>query len=96
MNFDAESNDTLVYKNEKCYKTIANGYPLNSFAMRVCNNRLQFPTIAVLDEQMNHLDALNAFFNPDMLKPVLKYYAEDKFKIMNWQDYINTQNNPKK
>jgi hypothetical protein len=52
--------------------------------------------MAVLDEQMNHLDALNAFFNPDMLKPVLKYYAEDKFKIMNWQDYINTQTNPKK
>lgn len=96
MNFDAESNDTLVYKNEKCYKTNANGYPLNSFAIKVCNNRLQFPTMAVLDEQMNHLDALNAFFNPDMLKPVLKYYAEDKFKIMNWQDYINTQTNPKK
>jgi thioredoxin-related protein len=96
MNFDAESNDTLIYKNEKCFKTATNGYPLNTFAFKVCNNRLQFPTIAVLDEKLNHLDALNLFLSPENLGPILKFYAEDKFKTMNWQEYLKSTVKEKK
>lgn len=96
MNFDAENNDTLIYKNEKCFKTIINGYPLNTFALKVTNNRLQFPTISILDEKLNHLDALNSFVSPETLKPILKYYAEDKFKTMNWKEYTNSINSSKK
>jgi thioredoxin-related protein len=96
MNFDAESNDTLIYKNEKCFKTILNGYPLNTFALKVSNNRLQFPTIAVLDEKLNHLDALNSFVSPETLAPILRFYAEDKFKTMNWPEYIESKLKTKK
>ena len=87
INFDAESNDTIVFKNEKHFKQLVNGYPLNTFALRVSNNKLQFPTIAMLDEQGNTLDALNVFLTPQNLMPILHYYAEDKFKIMSWQDF---------
>lgn len=87
INFDAESNDTIYFKNEKHFKQLVNGYPLNTFALRVSNNRLQFPTIAVLDEQANTLDALNVFLTPQNLMPILHYYAEDKFKTMSWQDF---------
>lgn len=96
MNFDAESNDTLVYKNEKCFKTILNGYPLNTFAVKVTNNRLQFPTIAILDEKLNHLDALNSFVSAETLAPILRFYSEDKFKTMNWQEYIQSTLKAKK
>jgi thioredoxin-related protein len=93
MNFDAESNDTLIYKNEKCFKTTTNGYPLNTFAFKVSNNRLQFPTIAVLDEKLNHLDALNLFLSPENLAPILRFYAEDElariFKINGKRKKIN-------
>ena len=96
MNFDAESNDTLIFNNEKCFKTLINGYPLNTFAIKVSNNRLQFPTIAILDEKLKHIDALNSFVSPETLKPILKFYAEDKFKTMNWQEYLNSSTNSKK
>lgn len=92
INFDAESNDTIVFKNEKHFKNASNGYPLHSFAFKVANNRLTFPTIAVLDNQFNNLDALNVFLTPNSLLPILKYYAEDKFKLMSWADYINNYN----
>jgi thioredoxin-related protein len=90
MNFDAESNDTIIYKNEKYYKNLINGYPLNTFALKITNNRLQFPTIAVLDDQLNNLDALNTFLAPDALAPILRFYHEDKYKTMNWQDYLQS------
>jgi thioredoxin-related protein len=96
MNFDAESNDTIVFKGEKCFKTLLNGYPLHTFALRATNNRLQFPSIAVLDEKQNTLDALTMFLTPKTLLPILKYYDEDKFKTISWADYIKAYNEPKK
>lgn len=90
INFDAESNDTIIFKNEKHFKQLVNGYPLNTFAIKVSNNRLQFPTIAVLDEQANTLDALNVFLTPKNLMPILHFYAEDKFKTTSWQDYLKS------
>lgn len=96
VNFDAESNDTIMFKGEKCFKTIMNGYPLHTFALKATNNRLQFPSIAVLDAQQNTLDALNAFLTPKALLPILKYYAEDKYKTVSWADYIKAYNEQKK
>lgn len=96
INFDAESNDTILFKGEKCYKTMLNGYPLNTFALRATNNRLQFPSIAVLDDKQNTLDALTMFLTPKTLLPILKYYAEDKFKTISWTDYIKAYNEQKK
>ncbi|MES2567315.1 MAG: DUF255 domain-containing protein [Bacteroidota bacterium] len=96
INFDAESNDTIMFKGEKCFKTVLNGYPLNTFALKVTNNRLQFPSIAVLDDKQNTLDALTMFLTPKTLLPILKYYAEDKHKTIPWPDYIKAYNEQKK
>ncbi|MCZ8285955.1 MAG: hypothetical protein O9353_10925, partial [Bacteroidia bacterium] len=94
-NYDAESADTMMFKGEKCFKTVVNGYPFNSFAMKVTNNRLSFPTIAVLDDKQNTLDALNSFLTPQALLPILKFYSEDKYKTMSWADYIKAYNEKK-
>lgn len=96
VNFDAESNDTIMYQNEKCFKQLVNGYPLNSFALKVSNNKLQFPTIAVLDEKGLHLDALNVFLTPQALLPILHFYAEDKYKNTPWPDYLKQYNEKNK
>lgn len=96
INFDAESNDTVIFKGEKCFKTLVNGYPLHAFALKATNNRLQFPSIAVLDDKQNTLDALNSFLSPKTLLPILKYYAEDTYKTTPWPDYIKAYEPPKK
>lgn len=96
INFDAESNDTIMFRGEKCFKTLVNGYPLNTFALKATNNRLQFPSIAVLDDKQNTLDALNSFLTPKTLLPILKYYAEDKYKTTPWAEYIKAYNEVKK
>lgn len=95
VNYDAENADTVLFKGEKCFKTLVNGYPFNTFAMKVTNNRLSFPTIAVLDDKQNTLDALNSFLTPAGLLPILKYYSEDKYKTTPWPDYIKAYNEKK-
>ncbi len=95
INLDAEGNDTLTFKGEHYTKELSTGYPLHTLALKVTNNQLQFPSMAVLDEQLNTVDVLNAFLSPDALLPILKYYAENKFKEMNWTDYMKLYNEEK-
>jgi len=87
VNFDAEQSDTVVFNGQKFFKTPVNGYPLHTFALAATNNRLVFPTLAVLDEKEKTLDALNYYLSPQTLKPILRYYAEDKFKTMSWEEF---------
>lgn len=96
MEFNAESNDTIMYKGEKCYKTLMNGYPLHTFALKATNNRLQFPVMAILDEKENPMDAVGPFLSPANLLPILKFYAEDKYKTIPWPEFIKTYNEQKK
>lgn len=96
MEFNAENNDTIIFKGEKCYKTLMNGYPLHSFALKATNNRLQFPVIALLDESQNPMDAIGPFLSPENLLPILKFYAEDKYKTTPWPEYIKNYNAQKK
>jgi thioredoxin-related protein len=87
VNFDAESNDTIVFNNEKFFKQMVNGFPLNTFAFKVTNGRFSFPAIAILDEKATTIDVLNSYYHPKHLKPVLIYFAEDKYKTQKWMDF---------
>lgn len=90
VNFNAESNDTVVFNNEKFFKQIVNGYPLNTFSFKVTNGRFTFPAVAILDEKLNTIDVLNSYYHPKHLKPVLIYFAEDRFKTQKWVDFYQT------
>jgi thioredoxin-related protein len=96
IDFNAESNDTIVYKGEKLFKTPINGYPLHTFAIKITNSRLQFPSIAILDDKQNHLDVVGPFLSPSALLPILKFYAEDKYQTTTWPDFIKAYNEQKK
>lgn len=96
VNFDAESADTIVLNNEKFFKQVVNGYPLNTFAFKVTGGRMTLPSVAILDEKLTLLDVLNTYQHPKNLKPVLHYFGSDKYKTKKWQDFITEYNQPKK
>ena len=96
VNFDAESTDTIVYKKQKHFKQVINGYPLHTFAFEITNGRLLLPSLAVLDEKGEVLEALSIYQHPKNLKPVLLYFGKDIYKTKNWNDFITEYMKPKK
>lgn len=92
VNFDAESNDTILFKNETYFKQLIDGFPFNSFVMKVTNERLTFPTIAILDENLNTINVLNSYQHPKFLKPVLQFFAENDYKTKKWVDFYREYN----
>ncbi len=88
INFNAESNDTLIFNKQKYFKQLVNGYPLNTLAMALSNNRLSFPSISVLDEKNTVLEVLNFYQSPQQIKPILEYYGSNAYKTIKWPDFI--------
>jgi thioredoxin-related protein len=88
VNFNAESSDTIVFKNEKCFKQLVSGYPLNTFAFKVTNGRLVLPSLAILDEKLETVETLGMYQHPKNLKPVLVYFGADHYKTKKWPDFI--------
>lgn len=95
VNFDAESNDTVYFNNEKHYKQVINGYPFNTFAFKVTNGQFSLPSVAVLDEKLITLDVLPMYQHPNNLKPILNYFGSNSYKTKKWQDYYSEYTKPK-
>jgi len=96
VNFDAENPDTVIYNNEKCFKQVVNGYPLNTFAYKITGGRMSFPAVAILVEKMNLLEVLNSYQHPKSLKPILVYFGSDQYKTKKWPDFMADYGKPKK
>lgn len=87
VNFDAESNDTIVFNNEIFYKQLIDGFPFNSFVRKVTNGYLTFPSLAILDEQLNTINVLNNYQHPKFLRPVIMYFGDNEYKTKKWTDF---------
>ncbi len=48
---------------------------------------LTFPSIAILDENLNTINVLNTYQHPKFLKPVLLYFGENNYKTQKWVDF---------
>lgn len=87
VNFDAESNDTILFNNEKHFKQLVNGYPFNTFAFKITNGQFSLPSIAVLDEKLALIDVQPMYVHPRYLKPVLHFFGSNSYKTKKWEEY---------
>ena len=88
VNFNAESSDTVVFKNTKYFKQLVNNYPLHNLSLKLTNNRFSLPSICLLDEQLNSIDVLNYYQSPETIKPILFYIASNAYKTKKWPEFI--------
>ncbi|MCX7728341.1 MAG: DUF255 domain-containing protein [Bacteroidia bacterium] len=88
--------DTIVFNQQKYTKQFINGYPFNSAVLALTNNKFSIPSFAVLDENMNPIETIGFFQTPESLYHILKYFGEDIYKKMSWDDYVKANNNNNK
>jgi thioredoxin-related protein len=88
VNFNAASIDTIVFKNEKYFNTLINNFPLHSLSLKLCNNRFSLPSLCILDEQLNTIDALNFYQSPERIKPILAYIASNSYTTKTFNDFM--------
>lgn len=95
VEFNAESSDTILFKNEKFAKGMINGFPLHSLTLKISNNRFSLPMVVALDEQLNTIDVLNFYYSPTQIKPALIYFGDNHYKTKKWPEFISDYTKPK-
>jgi thioredoxin-related protein len=95
VNFLATSTDTIIFKNEKYFNVLINNFPLHNLSLKLTGNRLVFPSLCLLDEQLNTIDVLNFYQSPERIKPILNYIASDSYKTKKFDEFMKEYLSPK-
>jgi len=92
VDFNPEIKDTLIYQGKNYVNPAQPQMPFHELSKVLCKNNLIIPTMALLDEDNNLIDAISFYLPPAILKKILFYYGEDIYKTKTWPEYIKTVN----
>ncbi|HRH65003.1 MAG TPA: DUF255 domain-containing protein [Bacteroidia bacterium] len=88
VNFNADMTDTLIYKGRPLGNAMTSQAPFHQLALVLSRNGFALPTLVVLDEYMDVLDAVPGYIPPVFMNDILHYYGEGINKSKTWQVYI--------
>jgi thioredoxin-related protein len=88
VHFNESSTDTIVFKGEKTFNTPVNNFPLHTLGLKLSGNRFALPTLVLLDEELNTIDALNFYQSPERLGPILRFIGSNAYKTKSFNDFM--------
>ena len=87
VKFDAETKTDINFNN-KVFKYVRSGVGgYNELASEITFGNLSYPTIVFIDENMNVIQPIMGYQDPDALNKIMKYFAENYYKTMPWKKY---------
>lgn len=87
VKFDAEQTGDIVFK-EKTYKFKRSGNRgHHELAAEWLNNRLSYPTMVFLDENLNTIQSIPGYQEARKLEAILNYFGTDSHKTTPWETY---------
>jgi thioredoxin-related protein len=92
VDFDVETTDTLMYKGLTMTNPKTQQVPFNQLAFALGRGSLTLPTLVVLDEYMDVIDAIPSYISPSFLNDIMHYYGEGINKTKSWKEYMESKN----
>lgn len=89
VDFNPEITDPLIFHGQTFSNPRNPQMPFHQLAVALCRNSLTLPTLVVLDENLNLLDAVPFYLNPQVLKNIATYYGDDIYKKKTWNEFMN-------
>ena len=88
VDFDPEITDTIFYKGQKFTNEKSAQIPFHQLAITLGRNSIVFPSLIVLDENLDVIDVIPSYISPHFLNDIIHFYGENFNKVKSWQDYI--------
>lgn len=94
LKFDAEADVNVSLKGTEYPLITINNRKVHKLAWEwgAVNNRIGYPTIVVLDGEMEKLQAFPGFKDVEAMRVLARYFAEDVYKTKSWQEYLSSGN----
>jgi len=93
VKFDAEGRDSIVYKG-KTYENDGPSMrpgrkPTHPLAIEILGGQLSYPTLVYFDDSSNVIAPIGGYRSAVDIQPFLVYFAEDLYKYVNIQTFID-------
>jgi thioredoxin-related protein len=89
--FNAESKDPVNFRGTE-FKFVSQGSRgYHELAAALLNNKLSYPSVVFLDEEMNMIQPLPGFKSAEDLSIILTYLGDEIYEEMEFQEYYNQQ-----
>ena len=88
VDFNPEVTDSLRFMGMMFGNPRTQQMPFHQLTFALAKNNFILPTLAVLDENMNLMDAVSFYIQPAFLKDIAHYYGDEVYKKKPWKDYI--------
>jgi len=87
VRFNAEQTESIEYK-DKTYRFVRNGTRgFHELSAEWLQNRLSFPTVVFLDENLNLIQPLPGYQDAEKLQVVLEYFGTDSHRKTPWETF---------
>lgn len=88
VDFNAEQKDTVVFGGQTFVNSGASGGPpFHQLAIAALKGNVILPSLILINEQSQLLDAIPYYLTPETLEPIIKYFGEDEYKTSKWPDF---------
>ena len=92
VKFDAETHDTILFKEKKYVNSSTGNRPPHELAVELLSGKMSYPTIVYLDENLNPLSAVPGYMTASDIEPVLIFFARDIYKASSFNDFKDNFN----
>ncbi|MBL7775322.1 MAG: DUF255 domain-containing protein [Saprospiraceae bacterium] len=92
VRLNAEQQQDIVFNNKTYHfrRNGARGY--HELAAELLNNRLSFPTVVFLDENLRTIQPIPGYLEASKLETILHYFGTDSHKTTPWETYERKYN----
>jgi len=80
VKFNAETFDTITYKEKKYVNNGTGNRPPHELAIEILKGQMSYPTIVYMDEKSDLITAVPGYMTPDQIEPVLIFFSQDIYK----------------
>lgn len=95
VKFNAEQTGDIFFKNKTYRFKKDGGRGCHELAAEWLNNRLSFPTVVFLDENLNTIQPLGGYLDANKLEAILNYFGTDSHRTTPWETYEKKFSNAK-
>jgi thioredoxin-related protein len=89
VKFNAETHDTIEFKGKKYVNDGTGNRSPHSLAVELMNNKMSYPTIVYLDENLAPISAVPGFLNAADIEPILIFFSRNFYKIYPYESFKN-------
>ncbi len=92
VKFNAETRDSVIFNGTFFINKNPEGAqrPVHDFAVSILDNKLMYPSIVFLNEELIRVQTMAGYYKADQFEPVLKFFGSGKYKDTKYEDFQKT------